>query len=368
MVQPYMRPETMVMALAGGYLLGDGKKVMTIIYAFVFMLFIATGAAIAFSGIDLPFAATAIPLSIVITGIALVFPGRMNVAAGLVFCCGAGLYHGWSGSSWLLEHVSDVLPSFTGGLILLFAIIAAGATLRSGLSTGTAGRCCRFAGMAMVAWSFWMRIGGYRVSEFREMSVSAAGGIEIPVLAVLVLAAALIVLLRKNRKSPFPGAALLALSLFLVPVGAVTLGGGPSSLAEMSDEDASALLAGLLENTYRAVNLRGEDEIYDRLATSVDGDLVETIYLESRRRSVMPGQADTEAKLIGVRVVDVTDRTPVPEDSGYSFTTTWMVTGTVRHWAHKHNRLNRYNGVITIKAVGDLWKISGLELLDETRL
>jgi hypothetical protein len=307
-------------------------------------------------------------LTIVITGIALLFPGKTNVAAGLLFSCAAGLYHGWANSSWLLEHVSAVLPSVAGGIILLIAIITAGAALRGSLSTGTDGRWSRFAGSAIIAWSFWLRIGGYRVSEFREMSVSAAGGIEIPVLAILILAAALIVLSRKNRKTSFPGAALLVLSLLLVPVGAVTLGGGPSSLAEMSEEDASALIAGLLENTYRAVNLRGEDEIYDRLSTSVDGDLVETIYLESRRRSVMPGQADTEAKLIGVRVVDVSDRTPASDGSGYSFTTTWMVTGTVRHWAHKHNRLNRYNGVITVRAVGDLWKISGLELLDETRL
>ena len=81
----------------------------------------------------------------------------------------------------------------------------------------------------------------------------------------------------------------------------------------------------------------------------------------------MPGQADTEAKLIGVQVREVTGRTPERDGTGYSFTCTWLVTGTVRHWAHKHNRLNRYNGIITIRAVDDLWKISGLELLDEAR-
>ena len=82
----------------------------------------------------------------------------------------------------------------------------------------------------------------------------------------------------------------------------------------------------------------------------------------------MPGQADTEAKLIGVDVAEVSGRSPEPDGSGYSFTVTWTVTGTVRHWAHKHNRLNRYSGILTIRAVDDLWKISGLELLDETRL
>jgi hydrogenase/urease accessory protein HupE len=368
MVQPYLRPESMLIALAIGYMLGCLNRDKTVLCAGCLILFISVGLAFAVADMRLPFSSAAIPLTILIAGIALQLRDKVNFSAGVILCCMAGLYHGWINSSWLLEHVNVLLPSVAGGLVLLLGILVAGIVIRSCLLRETAVRWGRILGIAIIGLSFWMRISGYRVSQFREMSVSAAGGIEIPVLAIVVLAAALTLLVRTKSRISRPGAALLAISLVLVPVGGLTLGGGASSLAEMSDEDATVLIAGLLENTYRAVNLRGEEEIYDRLATSVDGDLVEVIYLESRRRSVMPGQAETEAKLIGVQVMGISDRSPVPDGSGYSFTATWMVTGTVRHWAHKHNRLNRYNGVITIRAVGDIWKISGLELLDEIRL
>ena len=172
------------------------------------------------------------------------------------------------------------------------------------------------------------------------------------------------------RASPFalPLTLLVVASLIVIPYGGFAVTGRSGSPGELTDSEARDLIAGLLENTYRAVNLKGEDEIYDRLAMSVHGDLVERLYLESRKRAVTPGQADAEAKLVGVNVVEITDGASTPDGSGYSFTCRWLVTGTIRHWAHKHNRLNRYAGILTIRAVDDVWKISGFELLDEERM
>lgn len=366
-VQPYLRPESMLIALAGGFWLGISMRRHAFSAAACFIVTAAVGSAAGLVGLDLPFSAAGIPLSLALTGIAILFLPAARTSAVIIFSCIAGFYHGWINSSWLLEHVSTVLPGAAGGILLAAGIMVLGAVIRSSLSSESAVKWGRAGGAALLAWAFWMRLSGYSISEFREISVSAARGIHIPVLSLVLLAAGLVFIARGKKGSLFQATALLVLSLVLVPLGGFTIGGGPGSLADMNDEEAAVLIGGLLENTYRAVNLRGEDEIYDRLAMSIDGELVETIYLESRRRSVMPGQADTEAKLIGVRVLEVTGRSPAPEVSGYSFTTTWTVTGTVRHWAHKHNRLNRYNGIITIKAVDDLWKISGLELLDESR-
>jgi hypothetical protein len=233
------------------------------------------------------------------------------------------------------------------------------------------------AGIALLAGAFIMRFSGYRVSAFREMSVGGSTIMRIPLLALILAALALAIAVMALRKGPSalrsPGVALpwsliLIIGLLVVPYGTLALGSEAAAAADMSDEEAKQLIAGLLANTYRAVNLKGEEEIYDRLSLSVDGELIEKLYLESRKRSVIPSQADTEAKLIDVEVKEILERSPAGDGVGYSFTTRWQVAGTIRHWAHKHNRLNRYSGVLTIRAVDDVWKLYELELLDESRL
>jgi hypothetical protein len=251
-----------------------------------------------------------------------------------------------------------------------------GIRLRRRISTRWEGTLESFFGFSLLVISFAIRLVGYQASAFREISVSAASGIRIPVISVILLICALLVihLARKRTEGvrgsryALPLTLLVILSLIFMPYGGFAVTGGTGSAGDLTDDQARNLIAGLLENTYRAVNLKGEDEVYDRLSMSVEGDLVERLYLESRKRAVTPGQADAEAKLIGVNVVDITGGSPTPDGSGYSFTCRWLVTGTIRHWAHKHNRLNRYAGILMIRAVGDVWKISGFELLDEERI
>jgi hypothetical protein len=42
--------------------------------------------------------------------------------------------------------------------------------------------------------------------------------------------------------------------------------------------------------------------------------------------------------------------------------------GTVGHWGHVHTRKNYYDALITIDAVEDNWRITGLELIEEKRV
>ena len=45
-----------------------------------------------------------------------------------------------------------------------------------------------------------------------------------------------------------------------------------------------------------------------------------------------------------------------------------MVTGSVGHWGHVHNRVNQYQAELDIIAVDKRWKIDGMEVLQEERL
>ena len=54
--------------------------------------------------------------------------------------------------------------------------------------------------------------------------------------------------------------------------------------------------------------------------------------------------------------------------NGFTALATWTVTGSVGHWGHIHKRSNRYQAELDIAPVDGVWKIVGLELLQEERI
>jgi len=50
------------------------------------------------------------------------------------------------------------------------------------------------------------------------------------------------------------------------------------------------------------------------------------------------------------------------------FHSKWTAMGTVGHWGHIHTRINQYDANIIVEPVDGIWKITGLELLEEKRI
>jgi P-type E1-E2 ATPase len=46
----------------------------------------------------------------------------------------------------------------------------------------------------------------------------------------------------------------------------------------------------------------------------------------------------------------------------------WTALGTVGHWGHQHQRVNRYKAKLTVQPIESEWKITALEVLEERRL
>ncbi len=126
-------------------------------------------------------------------------------------------------------------------------------------------------------------------------------------------------------------------------------------------------LAGkLLHNVYRAFDYRGEEVIYDVLARSVSGDLLADIYLETRGSLELASQGGARVK---VKSVEMTG-TELKDRSGNRLTITseWVVSGSVGHWGHVHQRTNSYQAELEISEIDKVWKLTGLEILQEERL
>jgi hypothetical protein len=134
----------------------------------------------------------------------------------------------------------------------------------------------------------------------------------------------------------------------------------------LTDARAGEVVSGLLHNVYRAFDFRQEEQIYDVLAKSVEGDLLEQIYLETRRGLELASQGGARVKVKEIALLELAAE---PADGGgFVATATWNASGSVGHWGHVHQRKNQYQAELAVAPLGGVWKLVGLEILQEERL
>ena len=102
------------------------------------------------------------------------------------------------------------------------------------------------------------------------------------------------------------------------------------------------------------------------LAVSVTGDQLTDVYLENRRALEIENRGGARARVDEVEVVEVRDT----RASGGSLRVEaiWTVSGSVNHFGHVHYRQNRYDAALHLVAVDGVWKLEGIEILDERRI
>ena len=158
---------------------------------------------------------------------------------------------------------------------------------------------------------------------------------------------------------------LVAALLWAVLPLPMSLPGTPG--AQVTDAESSAVLAGLLHNTYRSFDRREDELVYDRLARSVSGALLQQAFLEIRRRMELENQGGARVKVRGVRLLS-SETKPLEAMQGFAGTCTWDVVGSVGHWGHVHQRANRYTADVRVQAVDGVWKLTRLDVTDEQRM
>jgi hypothetical protein len=163
-------------------------------------------------------------------------------------------------------------------------------------------------------------------------------------------------------------AALIAAGVFALPYATVGVPRPGLVPAPMTEEQATALTEQLLTNVYRAFDFRGEGQVYDRLAKTVDGTLLERVYLDQRRSLRVARAGGAQARVKDVSIESAAP-TPVPGTaSDFVVRARWTVVGRVGHWGHVHQRVNRYEAELTISAESGAWKITDFEVLEQERL
>ena len=121
----------------------------------------------------------------------------------------------------------------------------------------------------------------------------------------------------------------------------------------------------LLQNIYRAYDYGDQSDVYDALAHSVNGPLLDELFLKIQSGLRMQEQGGAIANVQEVRIVSIKPALDNPE----SLDCKWNVTGTVEHWGHIHTRENQYSARIKLdvseKGRG---RISKFEVTNEKRV
>ena len=216
----------------------------------------------------------------------------------------------------------------------------------------------------------------YKVPTVEAVAVKGSfGDLVIPVLSLLcgIIFLGLCWLLwqRKRRQGPIRviGIGLvvtLVAGIIALPYTHVIVSRPALMAADLNDEQSQVLLQAMLKNVYRAFDFRDEQDVYDKLALSVDGDLLADIYLQNRKSFAVQRAGGAQAK---VKQVDIISAKAERMDGlAYQIKGNWTATGTVGHWGHIHTRQNLYDAIVTVEAVDGAWKITEMELLEEKRV
>ena len=179
----------------------------------------------------------------------------------------------------------------------------------------------------------------------------------------LGLFAAAVFAMRARQLSMRPVPAVLA---GVVVASAAVLAFVAGGAATTSTERASEVVEGILHHIYRAFDYLREEQVYDILGRSVVGDLLEEIYLETRRGLELANQGGARARVKAIELTDIAASSG--ENGAVIARTTWNVFGSVGHWGHIHSRSNRYEAELEISPSEGVWKLSRMEILDEQRL
>jgi hypothetical protein len=163
-------------------------------------------------------------------------------------------------------------------------------------------------------------------------------------------------------------AVCIAGGLVLLPFGAVSVSRPGIVAATMTEEQSAELAKQLLRNVYRAFDFRGERQVYDRLAKTVDGTLLEQVYLDQRRSLRVARAGGAVARVKSIRVESAKPERVPGTAADFTIRTRWIIVGTVGHWGHVHQRSNLYEADLTISAANGAWKITDFEVLGQERL
>lgn len=342
-----------------------------------FAMLLAVGTAAGLLRLPVPLGSTLIAAGLLLLGAALA-AGRPLSRRGLLLIAAVSVpATAWWVTQQLVANVSRSTAAAVGTGVLAVVVFWATQAVCRGLRAGDVPVPLRLLGGAIAVHGAAVRWADIRAwFDLDAATELALGVVPVPALALVLLAAAVLARPRRRRVVEALGAGrrrrpthwvLLGAACLAIPLGTVAVDNPFFEPHAPRGEDARRVVTRVLSDTYLAFNLDDENELYDQLAESVAGDLVDDLYLDSRRRLTT---GTREGAQVTVRAVEVLEIGEPRGDAGageFSYESRWVVTARVQHLQHVHHRRNIYSGMLRLVVDGSRWKIAGVELFSEDR-
>ena len=161
---------------------------------------------------------------------------------------------------------------------------------------------------------------------------------------------------RSTRRFPVVAGVSVSLGLAVVMVR--------TPHRELPSEQLSAAATALHLNMYRSFDYTDRDTVYDSLALSVDGNLLDTVYEEIFASLVMRDEGGAVARVTSITHHDVTPQAPTLITQGGTprwsaeVRVQWTVRGRVTHWGHSHQRADRWSALFQLQETADGWRFT----------
>ena len=193
--------------------------------------------------------------------------------------------------------------------------------------------------------------------------------IQYPLVSSIIALAGMIVLFRRRFDGMAWISALGAIGVaaLLLPYGRVALPFA-TQVELPAEAEARDIFLPLHANVYRAFDYTAESDIYDALARSVDGSMLDELYEQVYRGLIQQEQGGAVSRVQEVRPLDleVVAIGELPDDGrlGFLVDARWQVDGRVTHWGHSHDRTNEYRARYAVVQTDAGWRIGGSQILE----
>lgn len=184
------------------------------------------------------------------------------------------------------------------------------------------------------------------------------------------LVAFVTILARRKDSPPWVGTLVVA----AIVSGLLGFSVRTTEIAIPDEEGVDTITYRTLRNIYHAFDFRSESEIYDTLARSVTGPLLERVYLEIQQALQLESSGGPRVKVYEIALreaeaLPLSGGASEPGEEGvFRVRSNWATVGQVSHWGHTHERTNRYEAVLEFAPVQGRWKLRGLDLENEERV
>jgi len=141
--------------------------------------------------------------------------------------------------------------------------------------------------------------------------------------------------------------------------------GWRTRLLGMPDKESAAeIVRKLLENFSAAYFERDPRQLDETLKQLVGGDATDDVKVELARAFAIPTRGGGLASVEAVAGIELGEVAPANTGEGFSVMVDWVASATGRHWGHVDNRYLRTRALMDVAQYGDVWKLSGLTVLD----